>query len=347
MHGVEPLWLSEEDTRRWVQTVNHEVADAVIQSQRRFFDTVESSPLTDEQARAVVAYDKRVNVIAAAGSGKTSVMVGRAAYAVHRGLARPEEIVLLAFNKDAARELQDRIQARFSAAGLPANRVVATTFHAFGLKVIGQATGRKPTVAPWVTDNNELTVLSEIVDQLKAADPRFQHAWDWFRLLLGRPEEDPSEPASPDAWDAVQRTAGFRAMDGGVVRSEGERRIADFLYLHGVRYEYERPYVYDTANAEHRQYHPDFYYPDVDVWHEHWGVDADGQPRADWTGYEEGMEGKRQLHQTRGTVLLETTWAGVMDGDDLTRLKSELTARGIQLDWDPTRPPARGGPNGH
>lgn len=169
--GVEALWLSEEDARRWVHTVNHEIAAAIIQSQRRFFDTVESSPLTDEQARAVVAYDNRANVIAAAGSGKTSVMVGRAAYAVHRVLARPEEIVLLAFNKDAARELQDRIQARFSAAGLSADGVVATTFHAFGLKVIGQATRRKPTVAPWVTDNNELTVLSDIVDQLKASDP--------------------------------------------------------------------------------------------------------------------------------------------------------------------------------
>lgn len=131
-------------------------------------------------------------------------------------------------------------------------------------------------------------------------------------------------------------------MDGEVVRSEGERLIANFLYLHGVRYEYERPYVYDTANAEHRQYHPDFYYPDVDVWHEHWGVDADGKPRPDWTGYEDGMEWKKKLHRDRGTTLLETTWAGVMDGDDLTRLKSELTEHGIRMDWNPDRPTARG-----
>ncbi|WP_299518797.1 UvrD-helicase domain-containing protein [uncultured Serinicoccus sp.] len=118
--GAGPLWLAEEGTRRWVQAVNEEIATAITQQQRQFFDTIESSPLTDEQARAVVTYDNRVNVIAAAGSGKTSVMVARAAYAVSRGLAKPEEIVLLACNRDAAAELQTRIRRRFAAAGLPA-----------------------------------------------------------------------------------------------------------------------------------------------------------------------------------------------------------------------------------
>ncbi|MFK5689190.1 UvrD-helicase domain-containing protein [Ornithinimicrobium sp. LYQ92] len=341
--GAEPLWLTEEGTRRWVRTVNDEVAVAVIQSRRSFFDTVESSPLTDEQARAVVTYDNRVNVIAAAGSGKTSVMVARAAYAVSRELAKPEEIVLLAFNKDAATELQTRIQRRFTAAGLPAQGVEATTFHAFGLKIIGQATGRKPTVAPWLTNNDELGILSQIVAELKAADPRFRHAWDWFRLLLfTRPEEDFAEPSAPDAWDPVRRAAGYRAMDGTSVKSEGERWVANFLYLHGVTYEYERPYPHDTADAEHRQYHPDFYYPDIDVWHEHWGLDANGNPHPGWTDYLEGVAWKRQLHREHGTTLVETTWAEVMEGDGLSRLEKELVGHGIRLDWDPDRPPVRG-----
>ena len=39
-----------------------------------------------EQARAVVCFDNRVQVVASAGSGKTSTMVAKAAYALHRGL---------------------------------------------------------------------------------------------------------------------------------------------------------------------------------------------------------------------------------------------------------------------
>lgn len=62
-----------------VADTNEQVMAAELVSQRAFFDKIERSPLTDEQARAVVCFDSRVQVLAAAGSGKTSVMVARAA----------------------------------------------------------------------------------------------------------------------------------------------------------------------------------------------------------------------------------------------------------------------------
>ncbi|OLT16278.1 hypothetical protein BJF80_06715 [Serinicoccus sp. CUA-874] len=161
-------------------------------------------------------------------------------------------------------------------------------------------------------------------------------------LIFTRPDEDFTEPSAPEAWDPARRATGYRAMDGTTVKSEGERWVANFLYLHGVSYEYERPYPHDTADAEHRQYHPDFYYPDIDVWHEHWGLDANGNPRPGWTDYLDGMEWKRQLHRQHGTTLVETTWAEVMQGNGLSHLEKELVGHGIRLDWDPDRPPARG-----
>lgn len=331
------LILTGEGVRTQVRAANEAVAAASMQAHRRFFDTVESSPLTVEQATAVVTYDNRVNVIAAAGSGKTSVMVARAAYAVQRGLARPEEILLLAFNRDAAAELQQRVRARFAAAGIPAEGVHATTFHAFGLGVIGQATGRKPTVAPWVANGQDTTVLADIVAELRDKNPGFGMDWDIFRLLFARAGDDLAQETEPDAWDPSSRVSGLRTYRGDIVRSHGERLIADWLFLHGVPYEYERPYTYDTANPHHRQYHPDFYYPDIDVWHEHWGLDAHGKPPPEWSGYEAGMAWKRQVHRQHGTTLLETTWAGIMDGTDLPRLSNELKGRGIQLRWDPDR----------
>jgi len=41
-------------------------------------------------------------VIAAAGSGKTSTMVAKAAYAIERRVVPPTEILMLAFNNEAA-----------------------------------------------------------------------------------------------------------------------------------------------------------------------------------------------------------------------------------------------------
>src|SRR5690606_7486878 len=70
-----------------------------------FFDTVEKNPLTDEQIHACVCMDDNVLIVAAAGSGKTSTMVAKTGYVLRMGLARPEQILLLAFNRDAADEL--------------------------------------------------------------------------------------------------------------------------------------------------------------------------------------------------------------------------------------------------
>ena len=48
-------------------------------------------------------------VVAAAGSGKTSTMVAKTGYALHEGLATPDQILLLAFNKATAEEVGQRI----------------------------------------------------------------------------------------------------------------------------------------------------------------------------------------------------------------------------------------------
>ncbi|WP_075813751.1 UvrD-helicase domain-containing protein [Serinicoccus sp. CUA-874] len=111
-----------------MRTVNDKVAAAIIQQQqRRFFDTVESSPLTSEQARAVVTYDNRVNVIAAAGLGKTSVMVARAAYAVSRGLVKPEGTYSSPSTRTAPPRFADRGEtADFHASGRGLHRAVGS-----------------------------------------------------------------------------------------------------------------------------------------------------------------------------------------------------------------------------
>ena len=62
--------------------------------------------------------------------------------------------MLLAFNKAAAAELGERCVTRLANAGIPADGLRATTFHAFGLRVIGEATGEKPRLAPGLDKDN-------------------------------------------------------------------------------------------------------------------------------------------------------------------------------------------------
>lgn len=331
------LKLMHQDLEALVNDANESIFRSELHQRRTFFESVESSPLTEEQIRAVVSFDNRVQVVASAGSGKTSVMVARAAYAIARDIVPAHRILLLAFNKAAAVELQNRLEARLSKLGLSTVGLRASTFHSFGLDVIGRATGRKPRPAPWLDGGQDVGMVSRIVDELRDSSQEFRFKWDLFRLLYARVSEEP-DADEYDAWDPQNRRAGFNTFRGDVVKSEGERMIADWLYLNGVDYRYEQPYVHDVASESKSQYRPDFFYPNVDAWHEHWALGKDGKPPESFTGYAETMRWKRALHRKHQTTLVETTWAEIIDGRGFTALAERLRGLGLTLDWNPDRP---------
>ncbi len=305
---------------------------------KEFFDKVERSPLTPEQAEAVVCFDNRVLLVASAGSGKTSTMVAKAGYALKKGYFAADRMLLLAFNNDAAAELRERIKARLEPLGLQADQVVTKTFHAFGLEVVGLATGKRPSLAPWVESGQDLVALLEMVDALRESDPSFRTNWDLFRMVFD--QDLPAfgkEQDAPEAWDSSARRAGFLTLNNEVVKSLGELLIANWLFYNGVNYVYEEPYQHETADPTHRQYRPDFYFPDVDTYREHWALDQNGEPPAAFAGYKEGMAWKRSVHAQYGTRLLETTMAELWSGKAFRYLDSELQKLGITLNPDADR----------
>lgn len=334
------------DLDQVAESTNRQILEEELVARKGFLETIESQPLTDEQAAAVITFDNRVQVVAAAGSGKTSVMVARAAYAIERGFVPAHRILLLAFNKAAAAELQDRIETRLRAVGINADGVRADTFHAFGLRVIGRAEARKKRLAPWLEGGQDVEMVERIVDELRDSSEDFRYKWDIYRLLFsGRPNTP--DGGTPDGYDAATATRGYRTFNGEIVKSEGERLIADFLFAAGINYRYEEPYCHDVADAEHSQYRPDFYYPDVDVWHEQWALDRHGNPPDAFRGYAESMRWKQNLHRTHATKLIETTWASIVDRTGFQSLADDLKRHGLSIDWNPDRPAAGATPMKH
>ena len=324
--GTIALW--SEDLPAIIARENQRHLESETAECRDFFDAVERSPLTPEQIRAVVCFDNHMLVVAAAGSGKTSTMVAKAGYALHRDLIAADKILMLAFNSAAATQLRQRTRDRLGPLGLDAEHVVARTFHAFGLEIIGQATGKKPSLAPWLESGGDIEQLGVIIDRLRATDIVFRSEWDFFRAVLARdyPDDDGSTA------DASER---FQTAQGETVKSAGERMIADWLFFNGVDYIYEKRYEIDTADPQHAQYCPDFYYPAINTYHEHWALDA---PReSPFEGYLDGMAWKQKLHRTNGTALLETTKFELWGGSALTNLGKQLTELGIRLQPDPDR----------
>ena len=89
--------------------------------------------LNREQRDAVTANRGYNLVIASAGTGKTSTIVGRIAYLIQSG-TKPEKILLLTFTNKAASEMVARVAKFFNAD--VANRIEAGTFHSISYKFL-------------------------------------------------------------------------------------------------------------------------------------------------------------------------------------------------------------------
>lgn len=303
---------------------------------RGFFDTVEKNSLTEEQIEGCICMDDAVQIVAAAGSGKTSTMVAKVGYALSAGLVKPEQILILAFNRTVAEELQFRIADRL-ASFENIDAVTIKTFNAFGLSVIASATKRKPSLADWAQQGRDVEMILRIINDLRQSNAKFRHEWDLFRIVYGR---DIGHMDAPPVYNAFSNgRPGILTANGDVVRSQEERMIADRLFLYGIDYRYEQKYEHDTVTEHHGQYRPDFYYPEIDLYHEHFALNENGSPPLHFTGdYLSGVTWKRKLHEKMGTRLLETTSFEIRGEDGLEVLISKLEKEGITLDFNPERP---------
>ena len=315
------------------------------------FDTVEKYPLTDEQREAVVTEEDNILLVAAAGSGKSSTLVAKILYLLKEGQYKANQIIAFAYNKDAQLELTARIDALFERFNWTGERVPARTFHGFCMEVLATVHDEKPSIAGVATasKSQQLNYFIQLVEQLRQSNPGFAadllNYYSIFKLPAPREGDIQSLSDYNEYLKSLKGQGGrdpisgewrvsLTSMNGIEVKSLEELRIANWLFLNGIRFEYERRYEYNTADQEHRQYYPDFYYPDIDLWHEHFAIDNQGRAPKFMRDYEEGVAWKRALHETQETKLFETHSAHFHDGSVFDRLDQALTAANI-----PRNPP--------
>jgi len=99
------------------------------------------SQLNEQQLSAATANFGKNLIIASAGTGKTSTIVGRIAYLLKNGV-EPEKILLLTFTNKAAAEMTARLKRYFSASII--DKIEAGTFHAVSYRWLKQ---RNPKLA--------------------------------------------------------------------------------------------------------------------------------------------------------------------------------------------------------
>ncbi|MBR1973965.1 MAG: UvrD-helicase domain-containing protein, partial [Candidatus Methanomethylophilaceae archaeon] len=120
---------------------NDQIAQRLADDIGNRINPVEGRDL-DKQQLTAIAYDVRTRlVIAGAGTGKTTTIIGLVKYLFSSGKANPEEVLLLSFTNASVNELKERIQNETG------QRVEITTFHRLGLKIIAEAQGKVPLIS--------------------------------------------------------------------------------------------------------------------------------------------------------------------------------------------------------
>ena len=335
-----------------IVTHNEEYIERTLVSEKEYFDNIlaEIDPkirLDDEQRRAVVTDDDYCLLVAGAGAGKTTTMAAKVKYLVEKKHVNPEEIMVISYTKKAIGELIDRINKGLK---IPAK---ICTFHKFAFDIVKRFSVEPPEINfssyQIVFDMLEKSIFSNkqlMRNLVLFLGYYFDLTEDVFKFdnlnqfHLYKAEQD-FETLKSGLGEYIkkveqQRSKRVKTITGEFLRSVQEVQIANFLYLNGLDYEYERVYPYESP-SKNKKYTPDFYITQGEhtAWLEHYALTESGYSNVftpqQLAVYKKAIRDKRTLHSGYKTTLIET-WSLYKDRRPLMdHLKEALENEGFQL----------------
>jgi len=260
------------------------------------------SVLNGRQREAVISDDKRLLVLAGAGSGKTKTLLQKLIYLIEKKGVSPSNILAVTFTKNATNEMIDRLIISADTSGEYEKQLfdkslskvekdrkrnaqqknykwidglTIKTFHSFCYSIL-----RNYGVNEF--DNKFKIIGDEKRDEddelSKHAAP--ENVFDVIHKLLIEQCEDTEYLLQLKRYilDYIvekihiekdkssflpKHEKCFTTLDGTKVRSKSEQFIADWFYRHGIKCEYEPALCVDFP------FRPDFYISDANLYIEH------------------------------------------------------------------------------
>ncbi len=303
------------------------------------FNDISGRSLDIEQRTAVLKDETSALTIAGAGSGKTLTICGKLKYLLNSGV-NPNEILLLSYSKKSADDLDKK--AKQIHPGLE-----AITFHKLGLEILKEKRGTRFMIE----EQYDAIIESYFRDEMKNDPKAMKEILRYYALYINpfrgiEHYEDDGElyqelkaadlHTLKDTLSNISDAKNMkRTIKKELIKSIEELDIANFYFLNGINYTYEKPYQYDVSDNEHRQYTPDFYLDDYRIYHEHYGIDENGKAKQydveNAKKYEEGVAWKRKLHTERRTKCIETFSYEFSDGTLFDNLAKKLKENGVKF----------------
>lgn len=335
-----------ENLHELINLANHNFIQSEIEQTRTLLNSVEGYSLDEQQRNAVVVNEDNQIVVAGAGSGKTTTIVGKIKYLTQRLGVLPGKILIISFTRKSSDEMVERLRQSMGSA------ISVMTFHKLGLSIISSVTNEKPAIYDASTKTHS-EIITSFINHLRKDEVYANKLLSFLTFYL-KPYKDINEFKTLKEHDDYLRErtlVGYKSIKKvsgrGIevtyrerYKSQEEVTIANFLFKNNIKYEYELKYEKRTSNKNFGQYKPDFYLPEYNLYIEHFGIDEYGNVPPFFKGnnrmtakqlYNSGIEWKRRLHQQNQTVLLETYSWYQRDGILLSKLEEMLLAHNVKF----------------
>lgn len=336
---------------------NKQFVDHHLKEEKDYLDSilspVDSNIRLDEEQRRVVLSDEDYTlVIAGAGAGKTTTVSAKVRYLVEKKKILPEQILVISFTNKAVGELRDKINKKLGI------KCPVTTFHKTGYAILRRKDAERKVIV------DQGFMYNVINNYLKVNILENPELVDKLILFFGSYFDAPYEGSDLNDFFNYISKADFSTIRGNIdeysekiinertgkcqtiaretLRSVQEVQIANFLFLNGIEYTYEKPYPFSIA-ASYKVYTPDFTITQGDkvTYIEHFGITQDGRNsrynHEQIAKYKREVNDKVKLHKDHATDLIYT-FSAFNDGRSLLdHLREELIAHGYELHPRPSR----------
>jgi DNA helicase IV len=248
---------------------------------------------TDEQLEFIIDTHHSIRVTARAGSGKTETVATKILFLLHFIGLSPDHILALVFNVEARNDIIKRIEDLEEQAGLISKGPYSVmNFDRLAYGVV------RPK-ANILDEKGFSQTIKELVNFFLSAECEHSELIKQFMLISFEADWDKwlsnNERYTLDQLDKLRSLLMEQAIDSTLVKSKGEKRIADFFFEHNIDYHYEYPWRTDHGVV----IYPDFYLPQYKLMIEYWGMHGDKD-------YDESSEFKRSYWDTKpGYKLVE------------------------------------------
>lgn len=233
----------ETDTKQ----ANERYINQELKDNSDLFDDLDGKSLDSQQREAIVVDEDAVKVIAGAGSGKTFTIQGKVKYLTEKKDVDPSEILAISFSNASVDDLKERI----------AEPIDIKTFHKVGKDILTQYNqySRPDTSALKRIIKRYLTKKA-----LKNEDIS-KKLIEFFSFYINVPPSDDDIKYEGDLLDWQEgvdfstlkrrfKNKQRETLNNEIVRSYEELYIANFLFIYGIKYTYEKIYSYPNKNFE-------------------------------------------------------------------------------------------------